>query len=388
LLCVSPHAEFFIGDQLKALRPHVAGVSILIPTPYFAGVAMRLPILSHRFESLRRAEESERGPLGPSILRAKYLDIPGAFGTGFSFSRAARSSVRRVSNPDSKFDLVHAHFIGLCGYVGNEIHLARSVPFVLTAHGGDAYSLPFRDPKHRQRAEAIVQGADRLIAVSRPISDALVTLGADSRKIHIIPNGFDSTAFRQLRKEDARAKLGLPLDRTILLTVANLVPQKGHRYLLESLGRIAKSRPEVLLAIVGGGPLEGNLRSLVREFDLSEKVLFAGPRPHEEIVNWINSCDLFVLPSISEGSPTIIPEVMACGKPIVATRVGGVPDLAIEGETGLLVPPENPQALSDSVSEALARPWDAAQILQSARAYSWDALVPRLLEVYSELAQR
>ena len=225
-----------------------------------------------------------------------------------------------------------------------------------------------------------------MIAVSNPIAESLVKLGSDKRKIEVIPNGYDDSLFFPRESQDARTRLNLPLDRRILLVVANLVPQKGHRYLIEALQQVVKINRDLLLVIVGKGDLEQELRTLASKLDLSDRILFAGPRPHDEVEKWINSCDLFVLPSIKEGSPTILAEVMACGKPVVASSVGGVPDMVQDGRTGCLVPAANVEELSKAILESLDRNWDSREICEAGRKYSWKSLAPRIVEVYRSAA--
>ena len=383
---VAPHTEFFIGDQLTALKGWVRGFSVLIPTPRFSGIAKSLPDARGRFESLRRADSSMRGPLGPHIVRAKYFGLPGSTWLLTSYSSAARSSLRTLRGRSGEFDVVHAHFIGVWGYIGRAMKLEFQTPFVLTAHGGDAYKLPFTGGARREVAEEIVSAADRLIAVSRPISENLAALGARPDRVRIIPNGYDSSLFYPMAMQQARSRLGLPADKKIVLAVASLVSEKGHEYLMESMKRVVEANSQTLLAIVGGGELAGPIQASAARLGLGGNVLFAGPRPHEEIASWICASDLLALASVEEGSPTVLTEAMACGKPVVATAIGGVPDLVIEGRTGRLVAPRDVGGLATAIQDALDSPWDEEAILETAKGYSWDALAPRLVEVYREVA--
>ena len=371
---------YFLGDQLRAVGNLVKGVQVLIPSPILSSLVVRLPYTSNRFASLKRARESAWG----NILRPRYLDFPGPYGRGLTSSQAARSSIRAISKTGLDLDVIHSHFIGLDGLIGIAVKERFRKPLVVTAYGGDAYSLPFRDSYRKGLAVSVVKEADGLIAVSRPIARILVDLGADQEKVRVIPTGYDGSVFKPIAKSIARSQLGLPPSKKILLTVANLVPQKGHSYLLESFGQITHSRTDLLLVLVGGGELAGALRQRVSELGLD--VLFAGSRPHEEIAKWMNACDVFVLPSVSEGSPTVLPEAMACGRPIVATNVGGIPDLVAEGEVGYLVPPRDVNALSDALVRALDRDWDEEEIRKRALPFSWDGLAEEIVKVYSEVS--
>jgi teichuronic acid biosynthesis glycosyltransferase TuaC len=386
VLFVSPHTMFFIGDQFRSVEKLVREAHALIPSPLFASLALRLPFASNRFASLKRARESMRMNQRGSLLRARYFDIPGSFGRGVTSSLAAASSIRAISRAGLEFEVVHSHFIGLNGVIGRALKERFRKPLVVTAYGGDAYSLPFRDSYGRKLAVSIVKEADGLIAVSKPIAQILLNLGADQDKVRVIPTGYDRSVFRPVDKGEARSQLGLPASKRILLTVANLVPQKGLQYLLDGFAQISKSRPDLTLVIVGGGELDGDLRARAAGLGVKGSVLFAGRRPHEEVSMWMNACDVLVLSSVSEGSPTVLPEAMACGRPIVATTVGGIPDVVREGEVGYLVPPRDVKDLADAMVRALDRSWNEEGIMKHAIPFSWDSLANEIVKVYSELS--
>ena len=386
MIFVAPHGQLFIGDQLRAVKKRVVKASLLIPSPYFSSLALGLPFLSRRFASLRRAEESSKEFPKEDLLRPRYFDLPGGFTRGVTDSLAARSSTRAVSAKRTDFDVIHSHFLGLNGFIGMRLKEKFGKPLVVTVYGGDAYSVPFLDAYRKRLAEEVVRSADRLIAVSRSLEQNLRTLGADQSKIRIIPTGFDASLFAPIARERARSLLGLPADKRVLLTVANLVPQKGHEYLLESLRDLSRTRGDLMLVVVGGGALEKRLVSKAGELGLSGIVRFAKARPHAEIPTWLSACDVFVLPSVSEGSPAVLTEAMACGKPIVATRVGGLPDMVEEGVEGYLVPPVDAAALGTAITRALSREWDAEKITKHAQSYSWDALASRIADVYAEVS--
>jgi len=119
-------------------------------------------------------------------------------------------------------------------------------------------------------------------------------------------------------------------------------------------------------------------------YGLEDYAILVGGRRHEEIPIWMNASDIFVLPSLKEGFPTVIPEAMACSKPIVATRVGGVPEAIYSDELGILIPPKDPESLAWAILEALYRKWDSNIILEHARRYSWSELAKQILLVYQK----
>jgi glycosyltransferase involved in cell wall biosynthesis len=203
----------------------------------------------------------------------------------------------------------------------------------------------------------------------------------------VIPNGYDEKVFKPFSSLEARKKLGLPLSKKVLLSVGNLVDVKGHTYLIDAMRMVFSKRNDVILVIVGSGSLKETLQRKTRELGLDGKILFAGQKKHEEIPVWMNACDVFILPSLCESFGVVIIEAMACGKPVVGTRVGGIPEIIRRDDVGILVKPADPESLSEGILETLDREWVTETILEYARQYSWANIVEQIISVYHEVLQ-
>ena len=178
----------------------------------------------------------------------------------------------------------------------------------------------------------------RVIAVSRALRDTVIAFGIPPEKVIAQHNGVDRERFKLQDRREVRVRLGLPPDRATILYVGNWVPEKGVDVLVEAVGRLkAQGRSDLLLALVGSGPLEPALRGLVEKHGLADQVRFCGRKPHDEIPDWMAASDLFCLPSLREGCPNVVLELLSCGRPVVASRVGGVPEL-LDDATGALPP--------------------------------------------------
>lgn len=385
LLLITPHFKVFIRDQVNLIKSHFNSVTLLMPSPYFSNLALALPYLSRHFRFLRFTLESCTEMAGNyPLVSPRFFTLPFEALRKRNCYLAARSCIRSLSRDVISFDLMHAHFLGN-GVVGAELKRLYSKPLVVTAHGGDVYDLPFRDKWYRTLTEYVLTEADQVITVSQFNAEKLLSLGVSPNKLHVIPNGYDPKLFQPISSRAMRQKLGLPLNKKILLSAGNLVEAKGHIHLIDAMNVVLKKRNDVILVIVGSGPLKEQLQKKVSRLGLNGNVLLVGRKIHEEIPMWMNASDLSVLPSINEGFPTVVPESMACGKPIVGTKVGGIPEAITNGGLGILVNPKDHEALASAIVEALEKKWKPETILEHAKAYSWSNLAKQILSVYQKV---
>jgi glycosyltransferase involved in cell wall biosynthesis len=296
---------------------------------------------------------------------------------------ASRSCRKLLTQAHIGVDLIHAHFLDH-GYIGAVIKEDSCAPMVLTVHGHDAYATPFKS-EWKSIAKYVFNEADRIITVCKFNAERLQAFGVAVEKIRIIPNGFDEKMFSQIPSEKARNKIGLPVTRKILLAVGSLVAAKGHYSLIDAMSIILKKRKDVMLVIVGDGPLANKLRRRAYVLGIEHNVLLVGRKNHQEIPTWMNASDLFVLPSIEEGFPTVIPEAMACGKPVIASKVGGIPEILSDPSLGVLVNPMDRTEIAESILDALEKKWDSQEIIEHAKKYTWHSLSRQIWNVYSEI---
>jgi glycosyltransferase involved in cell wall biosynthesis len=226
---------------------------------------------------------------------------------------------------------------------------------------------------------------DRFLAVSDWVASGLRDVaGVRADRIRVVPNGIHFKSFDRMPDGDLRAALSRGSPRPLVLTVARLHEQKGHRYLLEA----AATMPDAIFVLAGDGPLRSDLETMARRLGVDDRVIFLGHR--EDIPELLAACDLFVLPSLFEGHPISVIEAGAARKPIIATAIGGTSEAILNGETGLLVPPADPGALAAAIRTLLASPDLAARMAHAAsiraRAeYSAEAICRRTVDVYEEL---
>lgn len=285
---------------------------------------------------------------------------------------------------DRRIDIVHTHLYH-GGLYGRLAAWRAGVPARLaTFH--NVY--PVRRWRRHLVNRLLARLTDRVLAVSAAVRDDLIHHdGLNPGEVAVLENAIEVDAFQGDRGEGRRA-LGLPLDAFVIGTIGKLETQKGHRFLLEAFGAIRDQVPGARLVIVGAGKLDSSLRDLAGVFGLADAVQFPGLR--SDIPRVLASLDVFALPSLWEGLPIVLLEAMAAGLPVVATRVGGIPDVLVDGETGFLVEPERPELLAGAILRCLTEPSRARRMADAAgevvrSRFSIPAYTRRLEKIYEEV---
>jgi glycosyltransferase involved in cell wall biosynthesis len=218
-----------------------------------------------------------------------------------------------------------------------------------------------------------------VVAVSRALADEVVRLGVPPARVAVVQNGVDAALFSPRDRVAARQGLGLATDGKLLVYVGRLEREKGVVDLLDAFARLAPGRPDLRLALLGDGT--ARVECAARARAIGAQVLLPGPRPLAEVPAWMAAADLVTLPSWNEGTPNVLLEALACGRPAVATRVGGIPDVISAPLLGELVPARDPAALAGALARVADRPHDAAAIAESGARGSWVESAARLHEV-------
>lgn len=283
-----------------------------------------------------------------------------------------------------RIDLVHSHeFTGNC-YATAGARLA-GIPIVCTTHGKNYW--PYRLYR-RQAYRWVCNNSRAFVAVSKDLAEfTATTLGIALSKVAIVLNGIDTRAFApnsELR-DSIRAQWGVSAETRVLLSVGELSEVKGHEYLIRAYAQMGEARASTLLAIAGDGPLRTHLERLATELGCAERIKFLGHR--RDVPALLNAADLFVMPSLSEGLPLAILEAMAARLPIVASGVGGIPEVIKPGSTGWLVPPQGVAELAATLCKVLAADAESKHIADAGHRlclndYALEATIHRYLGLY------
>ena len=264
-------------------------------------------------------------------------------------------------------DVVHTQ-LEFAAVLGIPAARRLGLPTVATLHTLDAPPPRSRLALHFRLMAWALRRARRVIAVSDVTrTHYLQRARLRPERVVTVYNGIDPTGFQITPEQaaEARAELGLAPGDPVLVTVAVQREPKGIQYMLAALPEVAAAFPAVRYLLVGDGPHRPALEEQVRRLGLTGRVVFAGAR--DDVARMLAAADLFVLPSLTEALPTVVAEAMAAGRPIVATTVGGIPEMVRHGDAALLVPPADPDALAAAVCRLLANPRQAAAMGRSGR---------------------
>ena len=380
-------AGVFVLEQAKALRETGADVHIISPTPWAPGLLRCHPSVRKYLvvpPTWMVDDLVVRYPRVPTLPRNMGFSL-----SGLLFYLSCRGWVSRLMQ-QKRIDVIHAHTLLPDGFCAVLLGREFGVPVVCTAHGSDVNVYPRHSNLVRAATKWTLQHLDHVIAVSENLKNEALALGTD-REVTVVRNGAASASFRPYSKIEARNKLGLDAAGRIVTFIGYLRAEKGIDYLLEAFARLR--RGDAQLCMVGDGPLRDQLIAQAKRLGILENCILAGQRRHSEIPLWISASDCVVLPSLSEGFPTILPEVMLCGVPIVATAVGGIPEAVRDQETGWLVPPANTAALAQALTTLLSDEEQASRIATCAqkwakRSLTWDANAAAMTEIYTDVVSR
>lgn len=287
--------------------------------------------------------------------------------------------LKSIKKQNIRIDCLLSHFLLPYGYLGNKLASKLNCKSIVIGHGYDVYKLPFKNIIFRSIIKSILKRADQVVTVSKKNKKIIDEL-SNGKKAALIPNGFSKNKFFTMDKSKCKRSLNIKHQNKIILTVGNLIEVKNQITLIESIKLLIKTNKNVSCYIIGSGNLESFLKKRVRELELSDHIYFVGQVNHDEICKWMNIADLFVLPSLSEGNPTVMFENMACGKPYVGTNVGGVKDIINKSYLGSIYEDKkNPILLSEEIKDGLKKNWDQKKILKESEKYNWSKLAKKYM---------
>lgn len=376
---VRPGHGIFVEKRLsELLGSGKVSSCVVAPVPWFCS--------SHpRFGDYARwARTPERETWhGIAVQHPRYLVVPkvGMSLSPFTLALGARPALQRLLDEGFDFDLIDAHYYYPDGVAAALLAKYFNKPLVITARGSDInllakYPIPYR------LMQWASQQASASIGVSQALTNRMAQLGMPKDRLKTLPNGVDLSLFRLQAQANTRKALAWPNAPT-LLSVGNLVENKGHHLAIEAL----KHLPDFRLVIAGEGPQRAALERLASDSLVATRVQFLGHVAPDQLASCYSAADLLVLPSSREGWPNVLLESMACGTPVVATKVGGIPEIVNTSSAGQLMVDRSVLSLVQAV-QALWRDLPTHEAVRAcALGQSWQTTTQDQLSLFHGMLQ-
>jgi glycosyltransferase involved in cell wall biosynthesis len=360
---VEPHSAPFNRQQFAALARRCE-VEVLATIPWFPGArALQRWSPAGRLHGVPACEQID----GMRVYHPRFLFVP-KLGNGASGPLYAASLASSIVRYRGQVDVLLGSWAYPDGFATVILAGLLGVASVIKLHGSDM-DVVARLPGSRRRLQWALPRADRIVAVSGPLATAAHSLGVRAGRVDVVPNGVDACSFKPADRAEARRELGVALDDRVVLYVGRVEEEKGALDLVQAFGSEVAGLQGAQLVMVGAGAALEACRAVAA--GSRTRVSFVGARPHGEVPRWLAACDVLALPSWHEGMPNVVLEAIACGRRVVATRVGGIPDVLTCEVLGAMVPPRQPAALAIALAQAVATRYDPAAVVAKAQLPDW-----------------
>ena len=361
-----PDLGLFVRARLSELSRE-ATVSVIAPVPLVDYGNPR----GHYLEAWNVPPSRRDGEL--TVYHPRWFYPPGgALLNAFFLAARLLPLVARLRRRE-RFQVLDAHFAFPEGLAAAVVAKVLGMPYSVTLRGNET--------AHARKAGMtslfrwVFSGAARVIAVSKPLCDFAIKLGARPDRARTIPNGVNSDLFFPRDRAQARAKHGVRDDAAVVLSAGYLIERKGHHRIIQAIRALAEKGVRAELLIAGGpgreGVYEQKIRDMVRDLNLTAEVRFFGKIDPQTMAELMSLADVLCLASTREGWPNVVHEAMACGAPVVVTAVGGVQEMVPSEEYGYIVPVDSQPELEAALARALQNPWRRERIAEWARSRSW-----------------
>lgn len=305
----------------------------------------------------------------PKLLRASY---------GWLMYQALLPAIKKLHH-NKQIDLVSAHWIYPDGVGAVKAAKNMGLPIVVHALGCDINEYSKYLMRRIQISKAL-KDSNLVVVKSQDLAKKTMQLGANENNLRVIHNGVDREVFYQQNMQSVRLELGLEAEKNYLLFVGNLQQEKGLQYLIDAMSMLSPCECELI--IIGGGPLESSIKNLVKAYLLESVVHFYGRIPHNLIPKYINAVNALCLPSIREGCPNIVLESLSCGTPVLASRVGAVPEIITDDAHGIIVSPQSADQLAQQIPNILKIKTEKSIDFNW---YGWDKNAESISHVFKEI---
>lgn len=378
-----PGLGLFVRARLAALS-RLASVRVIAPIPILDYSNPR----GHLYRKRTVPMICQDGAM--EVLHPRWVYPPGGTPMNVACLVVRLYSLARRLHKQRAFDLIDTHFGYPEGVAATVLARAFQVPLAITLRGSELAFAAY--PMRRIAMRWAFRRASRVVAVSEELGRFAIAEGAPAEQVAVIPNGVDQDTFYPRDRDLARRKYGIPDGCKLIVSAGELIEAKGHQHVAEALAEVVNDGADARLLIVGGvargGPkYEVTLREFVERLGLGDRIRLMGWVGREDMAEMLSAADVFCLASYTEGWPNVVHEAMACGTPVIATRVGAVPEMLPSADYGLIVPVKDQPALSAALRAAIGRDWDRERIAQRGRERTWDHVSQQVFSLFREMVR-
>jgi glycosyltransferase involved in cell wall biosynthesis len=298
---------------------------------------------------------------------------------GWMAARALLSEVRSFAP-----DLIFSCFLYPDGYAALKIGRALDVPVIAMSIGSDINRIG--DPFSAMLTRTVLRKADFVVTVSSDLRNTAITMGASPERTRAVVNGCDLSVFHVRDRIEARRKLHIDPASEAVVYIGRMDVRKGLRELVDAAVSLRSARSNLYVYLVGEGPDRPLIENAIQARSATGYIRALPPCAFDDVSLWMAAANLVTLPSYMEGCPNVVIEALASGRPVVATNVGGIPEI-LSDSCGRLVPPRDSSALAQALATVLDAAWDA-QAISTRQGRSWDAVAAELFDVFKSLVNR
>jgi teichuronic acid biosynthesis glycosyltransferase TuaC len=337
------------------------------------------------YPSLFKPKSRTYSGLDPSFslpdVKVGYYDYPvlPMISRPFNGWNAARVLLPHVRNFAP--DLIFSYFLYPDGYAAVKIGETLSVPVIVMGVGSDVHSIG--DRFSRMHTRTVMKKADFVLGISEDLRERCVAMGAPPEKTRAMVSGCDLSVFHVKDCVEARKKLRIDPASEAIVYIGRMDPKKGLLELVEAAAALRSKHLNLHVFMVGDGPDRPLIENAIQAKDAGSYIHALPGCSFDEVADWMAAADVVTLPSYMEGCPNVILEALACGRPVVATNVGGIPEI-MNDECGYLVPPRDSGALAEALASSLDRTWDAKSI-SAHWGRGWETVAAELLVIFESV---
>ncbi len=353
---IDPRHGIFVKNRMTYFD-QIENISrkVIAPVQYFPLLGLFPRGKFHRYNQVPKMEIQR----DITVYHPRYMTIPGTslIDAAGAMVSAADKILPTIYPDQGTFDLVDGHYLYPDGVAAYKIAQKYDKPLILTARGSDV-NFWMAQAAQKEKILPALNYASKIICVSAALKNRLIEHGIPADKITVIMNGVDRAIFNANQRPVRAGKY--------LLSIGNLVPLKGHEYILRALAKL----PDEKLIIIGSGPLDAHLKKLAQRLNIVSSVTFLPNIPHDELADYYRNAKCTILMSSMEGMPNVILESLACGTPVIATNVGGISEVVTK-DNGILITERKTDALTDALKTALPHTWNHKQISSDMSHLDW-----------------